>query len=354
MKKRVIALVFLALAGVVWWLWPRNQPAKPTAVAAAPQQATKPLRSLAPPVTDQPPVEIPPKPRMFKSKTYPPQITEEIAMWDWWRAMRKADPKFEWKTPIEFYGKVVDQFDAPVADAKVTLMWSAMGGTQGKETMTAGDGKFDLTGANGKGVSVAVSKEGYDSPGEYARKSFEYAAFFQDDFHVPDPEQPVIFQLHKIMEAEPMYVFYADGKISADGAPLWLNVASGKTGGSGDFAFKLTVGAGRNAYGPDYTLTMVAQGGAGFVFTQEKFAAAAPESDYQTSFTLTQKADNPTYQAAQNFTFYARTGAGKYAKIYVEISVRPAGEPTDFSATISYNPSGSRNLEFDPKKWLNP
>jgi hypothetical protein len=348
MNKRITALVLLVLAGAIWWLSPRsNQPVKPKPGTSARNTA------IRPPVADQSPAEIPPKPRMFKSKTYPPQTAEEVAMWDWWRAMRKADPKFEWKTPIEFYGKVMDQFDAPVSDAKVTLMWSAMGGTQGKETMTASDGKFDLTGASGKGVSVSVSKEGYDSPGEDARKSFEYAAFFQDDFHVPDPEQPVIFRLHKIMEAEPMYVFHAHGTINVDGTPLWLNVANGKAGASGDLAFKLTVGAGHSAYGSDYTLAMEAQGGAGFVLTQEKFAAAAPESDYQTSFALTQKVDSPTYQAAQKFTFFAKTSAGKYAKVRVEIFVRPAGEPTDFNATISYNPSGSRNLEFDPKKWLN-
>ncbi|MEJ0089789.1 MAG: hypothetical protein WDM80_08610 [Limisphaerales bacterium] len=58
---------------------------------------------------------------LFKSTNYPPQTAGEKAMWEWWDAMDKADPQFQWKMPIEFYGKVVDQFGEPVPEAMAEL-----------------------------------------------------------------------------------------------------------------------------------------------------------------------------------------------------------------------------------------
>ena len=59
--------------------------------------------------------------RLFKSTNYPPQTAEEKAQWEWWDAMEKTDPDFQWKMPIEFYGKVVDQFGQPVVNAEVVF-----------------------------------------------------------------------------------------------------------------------------------------------------------------------------------------------------------------------------------------
>src|SRR4051812_33637512 len=58
-------------------------------------------------------------PHLVKSTRYPPVTAQEKAMWEWWRQSTKADPKFEWKMPIEFYGKVVDQSGNNVGDAEI-------------------------------------------------------------------------------------------------------------------------------------------------------------------------------------------------------------------------------------------
>ena len=42
-----------------------------------------------------------------------------IHVWEWWKQMKKRDPKFEWKMPVNFYGKVVDQASQPVERANV-------------------------------------------------------------------------------------------------------------------------------------------------------------------------------------------------------------------------------------------
>ncbi len=51
--------------------------------------------------------------------------------------------------------------------------------------------------------------------------------------------------------------------------------------------------------------------------------------------------------------FYVKTGTGKYAAAEVTISVWGDLSRADFRSILYYNPSGSRNLEFDQDKWIN-
>ena len=192
--------------------------------------------------------------RLFKSTNYPPQTAGEIAMWKWWDTMDKADPEFQWKMPIEFYGKVVDQFGEPVSDARVNFVWTTVIGPvpDPKRTVMSGsDGRFEIKGIQGKGISVDILKDGYT----YTRNShgsFEYAAFYQDNFHVPDPNNPVVFRLHKTMEAEPLYEFSPYGYITPGGSPLILNIENGKIVAQGDLAFSVALGPETNRYGSDF------------------------------------------------------------------------------------------------------
>ena len=293
--------------------------------------------------------------RLFKSTNYPPQTAEEKAQWEWWDAMDKADPDFQWKMPIEFYGKVVDQFDQPVAGAEVELNWTTVVGPipdPKKSIFTGPDGQFAVTGIQGKGITISVYKEGYDRTHDWIQ-SFEYAAFYQNDFHVPDQKKPVLFHLHKTMEAEPLYVFSPYGYITLGGEPLILNVEKGKIAAQGDLAFSVALGAETNHYGSDFIVTMQGLNGAGFVFSNEEFLSKAPESDYQNTFTVTHKVNVPDYKPEQVLRFYVRTGTGKYASVGVKIKLWGDFSKADFEAGIHYNPSGSRNLEFDQNKWIN-
>jgi len=292
--------------------------------------------------------------RLFKSTNYPPQTPEEKAMWKWWDAMGKADPQFEGKMPIEFYGKVIDQFGQPVVQAEVELNWTTAVGpvTEPKKRVFTGlDGRFEVNGIQGSGITISVSKNGYESGSDWIQ-NFEYAAFYQDNFHVPDPKNPVLFHLHKLMGAEPMYQYQANGEITFDGRPVILDVATGKLAESGDFTFSLRLD-GRSERGPDYTLLLQAQNDAGFILTNERFPFNAPENGYQTTMLIRQKVDDTNYNSRQTFHFYAKTHEGKYGVVWFEVNVPGVGETASCNATIRFNPSGSRNLEFDQNKWIN-
>jgi hypothetical protein len=293
--------------------------------------------------------------RFFKSTNYPPQTVEEKAMWEWWDAMDKADPDFQWKMPIEFYGKVIDQFGQPVAGAEVELNWTTVIGPipdPKKSIYTGTDGRFEVAGIQGKGITISVYKEGYDRT-RNSFGSFEYAAFYQQNFHVPDPNHPVVFRLHKTMEAEPLYVFSPYGYITPSGEPLIINIESGKIGARGDLAFSVALGTETNRYGSDFIVNMQGLNGAGFVFSNEEFLSQAPELGYQNTFSVTHKVDVPNYKPELLLKFYVKTGTGKYASVGVTIRLWGDFSKADFSAGIHYNPSGSRNLEFDQNKWIN-
>ena len=293
--------------------------------------------------------------RLFKSTNYPPQTAEEKAQWEWWDTMEKADESWQWKMPIEFYGKVEDQFGQPVVNAEVVLNWTTVVGPipdPKKSLFTGLDGKFEIKGIQGKGISVNILKEGYDRT-HNSHGSFEYAAFYQDDFHVPDPNNPVVFRLQKLMGADPMYKYLAHGEMALGETPLVLNVEKGKVLSQGDLAVSVLLGE-SNQYGSDFTVTVQGLNGAGFVFSDEEFLFKAPETGYRNIFTIIHKVNASDFDPVQKLRFYVKTGASKYAAVEARVSLLCGDlSRADFSAIVYFNPSGSRNLEFDQNKWIN-
>jgi hypothetical protein len=90
----------------------------------------------------------------------------------------KADPQYEWKTPIEFYGKVVDQDGKPVGGAIADVIWTDMSakGSSQMEVTSDADGLFSITGIRGKGMTVQVNKDGYYRQLTDTKSIFEYAS----------------------------------------------------------------------------------------------------------------------------------------------------------------------------------
>lgn len=291
------------------------------------------------------------KPKTFKTTTYPPQTPEEIDLWQWWRAISQADDKFQHKTPIEFYGKVVDQDNQPIVDARVDLVWSVTGGTDSRMVKSGKDGRFSIIGIQGKGISVDVFKEGYHV-GIEGKGGFEYAAFFEDIFHVANPNNPVVFQLLKKGDSEPMYKWYPTADLTVDGKATWLDIKTGRIAATGDVSFSVLRDTGPDSRMSGYKLRVVAANGGGIALSEgEEFMFLAPSEGYQPSLEIVQKAGDPQFKVSQNLRFYLKTPDGKFAAIKADVAqfnIPAAGLQT----LIYFNPSGSRNLEFDDKKHL--
>ena len=139
-----------------------------------------------------------PEPKLYKYTEYPPTTPEGKAMWNWWHQMQKADPDFEFKRKINFYGVVKDENEIPISNAEVGLTARGMNGDKSIQLKVNSDGSFKLESGQGKYLYVGVSSCGYRA---YAQ-NFNYAEFYSNDFIVPDPQNPVVFKLRKLTAAE--------------------------------------------------------------------------------------------------------------------------------------------------------
>ena len=268
--------------------------------------------------------------------------------------MEKTDPKFQWKMPLELYGRVIDQFGEPVTDATVVFGWTVVGGGKEVRRTTGNDGRFELIGEKGKRLTVDILKRGY-LPTKQSFQSFEYAAFFEDIFYVPDRNHPVVFRLQKLTGAEPMLKYLTNIEFTIGGAPVVLNVETGKIDETGDIAVTAAVVGDGSRNGPDYTITLRALNGAGFAFSDEEFMFLAPESGYRSEETFTQLTSRVGYNLVRTARFYVRTRSGKFAAVGLETTLYDwkNGGKAGFHTLVYYNPSGSRNLEFDQRKMIN-
>ena len=79
----------------------------------------------------------------------------------------------------------------------------------------------------------------------------------------------------------------------------------------------------------------------------------APATNYQDEVTLSRTAMEASTNSGITKRFYVRTRTGRFAAMAFEIGYLYRLKETTLNATISYNPSGSRNLEFDQRKWIN-
>jgi hypothetical protein len=273
--------------------------------------------------------------------------------WKWWNEMEKRDTAFEWKMPISFYAKLVDQDDRPIAEAKVRYGWNDVEGSKERFDQSDANGLFSLTGVTGKVLSVRVEKNGYHA-GKEAFGAYEYAAFFEPHYHEPDPNNPVIFRLFKKLDAESLVVHSTFNSLSYEQGTYYFNLQRGTISrqppaGEG---LKLTITRGRATQGQPFDWTWTVEGvNTTLQVTTDEFPQIAPTDGYVQSSTIGQKADEERFQRQAQVRLYLRTRENHYGRVDLELSHPNAREvgPT-LSAKSYLNPSGSRNLEYDPAK----
>jgi hypothetical protein len=367
--------IVLLTAASIWWFFrqlPASSPNQIQPLTSSAPPASKPesntnvtpqgkndSRDQSNPYAGSPADELlKKKPPMFKTQTVPPRTPEEKAMWQWREAMGKADPGYAYKTPIEFYGKVVDQNGQLVAGATVDLEWTGIRGEAlDKATKITGtDGRFVLTGVQGKLLVVRVHKADCISQVS-AQGDYDFADFSAHNFYMPDSNNPIVFRVWKLGNPEPMYCWYPGGDFLTDGKPFWVDVKNGRVGITGDVAFSVIKNNPEQGRDSGYTLTIQAASGGGITMSGEgEFMFQAPVSGYQSIIRIEQiarrgRSDND-FKTTQNILLYVRTADGKYAAMKARV-IQYDSPKANLDTLIFFNPSGSRNLEFDDKKQIN-
>lgn len=110
----------------------------------------------------------------------------------------------EWRTPIAFYGKVIDQNDRPVPGAVVEFRCndSSLSGTSYYDRVSDKNGLFSLRGVSGKVLSVRAKKVGF-LPNNPNFTDFFYAGNRTN--HVGRKDTPVVFELFERGKTQELY-----------------------------------------------------------------------------------------------------------------------------------------------------
>jgi hypothetical protein len=283
--------------------------------------------------------------------------------WKDYHAKRKVDPLAEWRTPIEFFGKVIDERRQPVSGAEIQFEWVGTsekngGDGVGHRTITSdSNGMFVINGIEGKRLVINVRKEGYYSKRSWNDGAFEYGGFWHKEFIEPNRNEPVLFQLVKRPVAEPTLRVM---QRSLPKPPVWetridflAQPAESPTGG--DILLKLTRPSNPGYQNPfDWQLKIEGVSGAEISLSQDEFMLRAPEEGYQKA--IAKKYKQVRGNSIATVKFYVRNKSRKlYAAVSVEVTPYYPNHATKedtacFIVMATVNPNDSLNVEYDPEK----
>lgn len=263
--------------------------------------------------------------------------------------------------PITFYGKVVDENDAPIAGASVEFIWNDLSSQGSSKAATQSDsaGLFSLTGVAGKGLSVHVKKAGYYTSNEQNQITFEYAAYFAKDYHYqPDPAKPVIFRLKKKGEAEALVVRHVVERLAYDKGSYYYDLQRGSLGQQppASTALKFTFTRSSSRQGEPFDSTWKIEAiNADLREHNDEFPQLAPTEGYTKEWEASGSALDEPFNQTSQAKFYVQTSDNRHARLEVELmhpNLRDMGPKLIIKSYL--NPTGSRNLEYDPAKEIKP
>jgi len=246
--------------------------------------------------------------------------------------------------PINFFGRVVDENEQPVPSAKVELSWTdlSQAGSSQAQTTTDAQGFFSLLNQTGRHLEVRVSKDGYYTP-KRQQISFDYAAFWEADYHVPDPNNPVLFHIRKKNQGEALRSGEIRPTMPADGTPMRFDLLNGGRL-SPDGQLEIAAVTNTEKYPPkifNWRATILVPGG-GLIEHNAEFPFEAPEDGYQPSVGFDMPTNAPDWKPLIEKSYFIEFGSPpRYGRIQVQIN----GGSQKASVSYWVNPSGSRNLE---------
>jgi hypothetical protein len=339
MRKRNLALVLSAIIIVglaMLWLWlgvPASSRVRQTSIVTQ--------SNMAPPTSPQANTNL----ETTTGQQMPGgQPEPSDPRWKEREMKRRIDPQYEWKMPINFYGRVLDENEQPVSDATIAAQWSDLSpnGATNETTFSDDQGFFSITGKTGRGITIRVSKHGYHTP-KRQRISFDYADFWEANYHVPHPNNPVIFHLRKTKQGEALRSGEFRPAIPSDGTPVRFNLLNGGRV-SPDGQLEIAAVTNTEQYPPrifNWRASILVPGG-GLIEYNDDFPFEAPEGGYQPSVEFDMPTNALNWKPLVEKSYFIKFGSPpKYGRIQIRLN----GASQKASVSYWVNPSGSRNLE---------
>lgn len=257
--------------------------------------------------------------------------------------------------PIDFYGRVIDQFGAAVDGATVNFSVRIMNGQESTvkrgEVMTDGNGFFTIIGYKGQDLGLVPQRTGY----MLATTStlFKYS-HLEDRPYVSDPNNPTIIKMWKLQGAEPLIHFSFKARIPHDGTPVIFNLHTGMmVNTEGDLVIRLESPPEPNS-NQQYDWRAIIQPVDGGIISSDvrlESRFGAPDSGYDSEFDINyQKGVKPWSSAFHGGFYFKGHDGSSYGKFDIGIVIYAMKDglvPITLDGYV--NPAGSRNLEIDPK-----
>ncbi len=257
--------------------------------------------------------------------------------------------------PIDFYGRVEDQFGNAVDAAAVNFSVRIMNGQESTvkrgQVLTDGNGFFAITGYKGQDLGLVPQKAGYTLA--TTGTLFKYS-HLEDHPYVPDPNNPTVIKMWKLQGAEPLIHFSFKARIPYDGTPVVFDLHTGKiVDAGGDLIIRLKSPlepSSNQQYDWQATIQPV-DGGIISSDVRLESRLGAPDSGYDSQCDINYRKDVKPWSSTFHGGFYFKDhGGSDYGKFDVGIviyAIKDGFVPITLDGYI--NPAGSRNLEIDPK-----
>ena len=259
---------------------------------------------------------------------------------------------------IVLYGRVIDQFGAPIADATVTgsiqVNNGARVGTDRVSLTTDANGTFTVSGYKGKTLGIWVAKNGYVMA--TTGTSFVYSHLWSEaERYNPNPANPAIIKMWKLQGAERLTGINQRYKFRFSDNTLYFDVLAGKIVSSGgDLRIKMTRSMGEVSERTlqDWGVQIEAVDG-GLIKTSVSEARVTyrlPEEGYEASdlFIMSTNPPHKWVGAADQMYFVKSRDGQIFSKLNFSLSINQ--QPNDYVWVELHgelNSYGSRNFEAD-------
>lgn len=256
-----------------------------------------------------------------------------------------------WRTPLLYYGKVVDESNQPIAGVRVSYAGNSADESLTKATrnqgsvMTDDRGIFKIDGLYGIGLMFQLYHPNY-YPYPDNSTGFDVRSPPRDGIVENSEANARIFRMHSKGHQVPL-VHRVDGvNVPLDGTPTALNL---KGSSDDQIIGKLIIEASGNPpsrYNQqpfDWDVKVSVPDG-GLVEYTNYFDFVAPESGYQSSVEFSFPKDTNGWTDTISENYFVELPSG-YARLNIYMGVK---RPLFFSIAYDYNPDGSPNLERAP------
>jgi hypothetical protein len=253
---------------------------------------------------------------------------------------------------MEFYGKVVDEKTNAVPNAEINFSWTDLSytGNSMRKTRSDDGGLFALQRTRGKNLIVRVSKDGY-----YAYEPFGLAFNYAGDVvnFVANSTNPVTFRLKKKGPTEPLAYCKRKFSVARDGSPTGVDLKRCETASPESSSLvvqcwteDLSAKAGQKY---NWRCRISVPGG-GIQKYMDEFPFQAPVEGYASADEISMPVSlGDDWGRSAKRSYFLKLANGNYARMTFEMI---AFNDHFFQIESVLNPSGSRNLEFDPNSMV--